>query len=341
MEWKAAKGKDVLSTLRLCSQKPFYVTAFPAGDSANGETPQERSDEEACPRPAESVRLEWKLTGSTLYFECKLFISVYMDGQVKKLTTIQQIKNQLQDLEEPNEWLDELRTDERKGVQLAIKQWKKRYEKRQQLINDFLQKKAFDDAYKTTRISLIAGIDEAGRGPLAGPVVTAAVILPEESSVLLGVDDSKKISKVQRQRFAQLIKEQAVAYSIHVQSATVIDELNIYQATKQSMEAAVNQLSVKPHTVIADAMNLMLDCPAYSIVKGDEKSLSIAAASILAKTTRDDLMTELHEQFPWYGFDENAGYGTAKHLQGLETHGFTAQHRKSFEPIKTMWRNRQ
>ncbi|WP_040758251.1 ribonuclease HII [Sporosarcina newyorkensis] len=257
------------------------------------------------------------------------------------MTTIQQIKNQLQDLEEPNEWLEELQSDERKGVQLAIKQWKKQYEKRQQLIRDFLKKKAFDDAYKTTGISLIAGIDEAGRGPLAGPVVTAAVILPEESSVLLGVDDSKKISKLERQRFAQLIKEHAVAYSIHVQPATVIDELNIYQATKLSMETAVNQLSVKPHTVVADAMNLMLDCPAYSIVKGDEKSLSIAAASILAKTTRDDLMAELHEQFPWYGFDENAGYGTAKHLTGLESHGFTEHHRKSFEPIKTMWRNRQ
>ncbi|WP_153731262.1 ribonuclease HII [Sporosarcina obsidiansis] len=257
------------------------------------------------------------------------------------MTTIQQIKDLLRDLQEPNEWLEELQSDERKGVQNAITQWKKQYEKKQRLFADYLQKKAFDDSYKTTNISLIAGIDEAGRGPLAGPVVTAAVILPEECAILVGVDDSKKISKAQRQQFAELIKEQAVAYSVHIQPAVVIDELNIYQATKQSMEEAVNQLTIKPHTVVADAMNLNVDCPAYSIIKGDEKSLAIAAASILAKTTRDDLMTELHEQFPWYGFDENAGYGTAKHLQGLETHGFTVHHRKSFEPIKTMWSDRQ
>ncbi|PIC75190.1 ribonuclease HII [Sporosarcina sp. P17b] len=257
------------------------------------------------------------------------------------MTTIQQIKDQLIELQEPNEWLTELETDTRKGVQQAIIQWRARYNKKQALIQEFQKKKDFDDSYKSTRVLLLAGIDEAGRGPLAGPVVTAAVILPEDCSALIGVDDSKKISKEKRQEFAQLIKEKAVAYSIHVQSAKAIDDLNIYQATKQSMETAISQLDIAPHAVVADAMNLHTACPCYSVVKGDEKSLTIAAASILAKTTRDALMNELHEEFPWYAFNENAGYGTAKHLQGLETHGYCEHHRKTFEPIKTMWRNRQ
>ncbi|WP_251668103.1 MULTISPECIES: ribonuclease HII [unclassified Sporosarcina] len=256
------------------------------------------------------------------------------------MTTIQQIKDQLQSLQEPDEWLKELQSDERKGVQNAIVQWRKQYDKKQQLIEEFMKKLAFEDSYRTAGKTLIAGIDEAGRGPLAGPVVTAAVILPADCSALVGVDDSKKISKMQRQQFALLIKEKAISYAVHIQSAEAIDELNIFQATKQSMEEAVNQLSVPPDIVLADAMNLSVGRPAYSIIKGDEKSLCIAAASILAKTTRDQLMEELHEQFPWYGFNENAGYGTAKHLEGLKTHGFCIHHRKTFEPIKTMWRDR-
>lgn len=257
------------------------------------------------------------------------------------MTTIQQIKNQLLELNEPNEWLEELQADTRKGVQQAIVQWQARYDKRQVLIMEYEKKRAFDESYRSSHVSFVAGIDEAGRGPLAGPVVTAAVILPEECPELIGVDDSKKVSKEKRRDFAKLIKEHAIAYSIHMQHAPAIDELNIYQATKQSMELAVSGLTIAPDAVLADAMNLHTACPCYSIIKGDEKSLAIAAASILAKTTRDAWMDELHEQFPWYAFNENAGYGTAKHLEGLETHGFCEHHRKSFEPIKTMWRDRQ
>ncbi|PID16480.1 ribonuclease HII [Sporosarcina sp. P34] len=257
------------------------------------------------------------------------------------MTTIQQIKNQLAELQEPNDWLTELEADSRKGVQQAISQWRTRYEKKQAIVQEFQKKIAFDDSYRSSRVVLVAGIDEAGRGPLAGPVVTAAVILPEDCTALIGLDDSKKVSKEKREQFARLIKEQAVAYAIHVQPVKVIDELNIYQATKESMERAISELPVVPHVVIADAMNLQTACLCYSVVKGDEKSLTIAAASILAKTTRDALMNELHEEFPWYGFNENAGYGTAKHLQGLEMHGLCEHHRKSFEPIKTMWRDRQ
>lgn len=252
------------------------------------------------------------------------------------MTTIQEIKQQLQELSTPNEWLAELEADSRKGVQAAVVQWKKQYERKQQIMEEFYQKIDFEDAFKPSGTALLAGIDEAGRGPLAGPVVTAAVILPEDRSVFIGVDDSKKVTKEKREQYAQLIKTHAVAYSIHVQPASVIDQLNIYQATKQSMEQAVRQLVDQPDIVLADAMSLSTDCPCHSIIKGDEKSLSIAAASILAKTARDGLMAELHEQFPWYGFNENAGYGTARHLEGLEAHGITVHHRKSFEPIKTM-----
>lgn len=255
---------------------------------------------------------------------------------MKILTTIQEIKQQLQELAMPNEWLAELETDSRKGVQTAVVQWKKQYEKKQQIIEEFYRKIEFEDAFKQSGTALLAGIDEAGRGPLAGPVVTAAVILPPDRSALVGVDDSKKVTKEKREEYARLIKEHAIAYSVHIQPASVIDELNIFQATKRSMEQAVKQLTDRPDVVLADAMSLAVNCPCHSIIKGDEKSLSIAAASILAKTTRDRLMTELHEQFPWYGFNENAGYGTARHLEGLETHGITIHHRKSFEPIKTM-----
>lgn len=254
------------------------------------------------------------------------------------MMTIQHIKDQLKQLQEPDEWLETLYADERKGVQKALAVWQKQYEKRLLLEQLFNEKIQFDDSFKQQEISYIAGVDEAGRGPLAGPVVTAAVILPDDRSALLGVDDSKKISKEQRRQFAELIKKHAAAYAVHIQPAAVIDELNIYQATKQSMEYAVNGLAQAPHIVLADAMQLSVNCPSYSIIKGDEKSLAVAAASILAKTTRDAWMDELHAEYPQYGFAEHAGYGTPSHLRAIETYGYCEQHRKTFEPIKSMRR---
>ena len=184
--------------------------------------------------------------------------------------------------------------------------------------------------------SAVCGIDEAGRGPLAGPVVTAAVILPEDCSAFIGLDDSKKIGKAKRNELAQLIKQQAISWSVHIQPPEAIDRLNIYQATKQSMEAAANTLDTVPNFVLADAMKLALQMPSEAIIKGDAKSLCIAAASILAKTGRDDLMDEYAMKYPQYGYSKHAGYGTKDHLAALEAHGPCPIHRLTFEPVKSM-----
>lgn len=167
--------------------------------------------------------------------------------------------------------------------------------------------------------------------------MTAAVILPTNCEALVGLNDSKQLSKDKRNGFATLIKEHAISYSIHFQPAEQIDELNIYEATKQSMKASVESLSTKPDVVLIDAMTLPITIPQDSIIKGDAKSLAIAAASILAKTARDEYMEQLDEEFPMYGFGQHAGYGTKQHLKALEEFGPTIHHRKSFEPIKSMF----
>ena len=176
----------------------------------------------------------------------------------------------------------------------------------------------------------IAGVDEVGRGPLAGPVVTAAVILPQDFDVL-GVDDSKKLSPKKREELYDLIMEKAIAVSIGRRDADVIDEINILQATKAAMIDAVSGLSIKPDHVLIDAVKLEgLDIPQTSIIKGDAKSVSIAAASIIAKVTRDREMVEMDSLFPGYAFASNKGYGTKAHYEGLARLGPCPLHRKSF-----------
>nr|WP_330217554.1 ribonuclease HII [Planococcus halocryophilus] len=197
-------------------------------------------------------------------------------------------------------------------------------------------KLAFDDVFRKDSFDLVAGIDEAGRGPLAGPVVTAAVILPEDCSSLVGLDDSKQLSKAKRDEFAETIKRIAISYSVHVQSPEEIDRLNIYQATRSSMTKAALALTPAPSIVLADAMMLDLPTPCESIIKGDAQSLSIAAASILAKTGRDALMVDYAVQYPHYGFEKHAGYGTKEHVAALEKYGPCEIHRKTFEPVKTL-----
>lgn len=230
----------------------------------------------------------------------------------------------------------ELAKDSRKGVQQALNSWNRAYGKRCTSLANHKEKQRFDISYAPFAGAKIAGTDEAGRGPLAGPVVTAAVILPLEADELIGLDDSKQIPKNERERLAAIIKRIAVAWSVHVQSAERIDEINIYAATRESMEQAIRTLPVEPDHVLADAMPLSVNCPSSSIVKGDAQSLAIAAASILAKTTRDQLMDELHEEYPMYRFDKHAGYGTPEHLKALDQWGPSIHHRKTFEPIKTM-----
>ena len=194
------------------------------------------------------------------------------------------------------------------------------------------------DNYKYERelrekgITLIAGVDEVGRGPLVGPVVAACCILPLEFN-LDGLTDSKKLSEKKREYFFEEIKKQAISYGIGIVSEKIIDEVNIYEATKIAMKEAINNMSVKPEHILIDAMPLDLDIPTTSIIKGDFKSITISAASVLAKVTRDRMLVELSKQYPMYAFDENKGYPTKKHLEAIEKYGIIDEHRKSYGPV--------
>lgn len=176
----------------------------------------------------------------------------------------------------------------------------------------------------------IAACDEVGRGPLAGPVVCAAVIMPL-NDVIEGVDDSKKLSEKKREKLSALIKEKALCYSICRVENDVIDEINILEATKLCMKNAVGSLKIKPDFVITDGnMTLDISIPQRHIIGGDAKCYSIGAASIIAKVFRDALMTEYAEEFPFYAFEKNKGYGTKAHIEGIREHGLCRIHRKTF-----------
>ena len=188
--------------------------------------------------------------------------------------------------------------------------------------------------------SSIAGLDEAGRGCLAGPVVAAAVILPltEEIPVLLaGVRDSKQMTPLARERFFDVIHQHALAIGVGIGSAEQIDARNILQATKLAMKEALALLSPAPQALLLDALLLRdIALPQRSIIKGDARCLSIAAASVIAKVTRDRLMRQLHLEYPAYGFDQHKGYGTPVHLAALQIHGATPHHRQSFAPVRAL-----
>ena len=177
---------------------------------------------------------------------------------------------------------------------------------------------------------IICGVDEAGRGPLAGPVCAAAVILPMGLEIP-GLTDSKKLTDKKRRELFSVIKEQAIAYGIGLASHEEIDEINILQATYLAMERALAQLSVKPDIALIDGNRAKdFGLPVRTVVKGDSLSMNIAAASILAKVTRDDLMLELAEKYPEYGFEVHKGYGTKAHYEALRAHGASEIHRKTF-----------
>ncbi len=193
-----------------------------------------------------------------------------------------------------------------------------------------MDKLAYEKKYIAEGYSRICGVDEVGRGPLAGPVVCAAVIMPTDS-VIEGVDDSKKLSAKKREKLAEEIKEKAIAYAICRVEPQVIDEINILQATRLCMKNAVEALEVAPDFVLTDGnMTLDIKIPQTSVVKGDSLSYNIGAASIIAKVYRDKLMCEYAEIYPDYGFEANAGYGTAKHVQGIKDRGLCPIHRRSF-----------
>lgn len=196
-----------------------------------------------------------------------------------------------------------------------------------------------EDLYKYEKelikkgIKLIAGVDEVGRGPLVGPVVTAAVILPLNYR-LEGLTDSKKLTEKKRNKFYDIIMQDAISVSIGVKDNIVIDEVNIYEATKLAMIEAIDNLSVKPEHVLIDAMPLDIKIEHTSIIKGDAKSLSIAAASVIAKVTRDKMMYELDKKYPMYNYKKNKGYPTKEHIEAVNKYGVTEYYRKSYGPVK-------
>ncbi len=182
-------------------------------------------------------------------------------------------------------------------------------------------------------ITLIAGIDEVGRGPLVGPVVACSVILPVNYK-LEGLTDSKKLSAKKREKFYDILVKDAISYGIGVIDNNKIDEVNIYEATKLAMLSAIKNMKVKPEYLLIDAMKLNTDIPSNSIIKGDSKSLSIAAASVIAKVERDRMMLELDKKYPYYDFKNNKGYPTKKHIEAIKKHGITSLHRKTYGPVK-------
>lgn len=182
-------------------------------------------------------------------------------------------------------------------------------------------------------ITLIGGIDEVGRGPLVGPVVAACVILPLNYQ-LEGLTDSKKLSEKKREQFYEILQKEALSIGVGIISAEKIDEVNIYEATKLAMQDAIKNCSIQPEYLLIDAMKLDTSIPSNSIIKGDSKSLSIAAASVIAKVTRDRMLIELDKKYPMYDFKHNKGYPTKKHLEAINQFGIIDLHRKSYAPVK-------
>ena len=201
-------------------------------------------------------------------------------------------------------------------------------EKEEQRLNEL---KEIDKSYFKEGYNYICGIDEAGRGPLAGPVVVAAVIMPKDS-MIEGVNDSKKVSEKKREKLYELIIEEAISYSVGIVDQNEIDRINILNATKAGLTEAVRTLKVKPELILVDALTNIDTCgvPYQSIIKGDAKSYSIAAASIIAKVTRDRIMREWDKVYPQYGFDKHKGYGTAAHISAIKENGLCPLHRLSF-----------
>ena len=252
------------------------------------------------------------------------------------MATIKEIKEQLaniQRLDDP--LLAELEQDSRSGVIQAIAKRKRDIQKRIDEDERLEGMLAYEKECYARGIKLIAGVDEVGRGPLAGPVVAAAVILPKACKIP-GLNDSKKIPKFKHKEIYEAVLQEAIAIGIGVKDNHVIDQVNIYEATKLAMMEAIGQLEPQPQHLLIDAMKLDLPISQTSIIKGDANSLSIAAASIVAKVTRDQMMEEFDREYPGYDFAQNAGYGTAKHLAGLDKLGVTPIHRRSFEPVKSM-----
>lgn len=247
--------------------------------------------------------------------------------------SIKDIKEILKAVDDLNsELLQKYKDDNRIGVQKLITQRVRQIEKRNHEIEEFQQRLRYEHDLWNKGINVIAGVDEVGRGPLAGPVVACAVVLPHDFDVY-EVNDSKQLSEKKRYELAKQIRVKAIDYSYGIADNKLIDDINIYEATRVAMREAVMGLKELPQEIIVDAMQIDVDIHQLKLIKGDSKSASISAASILAKTYRDDLMKQYDNQYPDYDFVNNAGYGTKKHLDALNKYGSTPIHRRSFKPV--------
>ena len=222
------------------------------------------------------------------------------------------------------------KSDDRAGVVRLVERYEKKYAAYLEELKRLESISVFEKELRKNGYRLIGGIDEVGRGPLAGPVVTAAVILPEDCAIA-GINDSKKLTAGKREELSAQIKEKAVAYSFGSASPVEIDEINILQATYRAMRRAIEGLKIKPDFLLADAVTIPgIEIPQKGIVHGDAKSITIGAASIIAKVERDAMMSEYERVFGGYGFERNKGYGSAEHISALKELGPCPIHRRSF-----------
>ncbi|MBM6802099.1 ribonuclease HII [Mediterraneibacter glycyrrhizinilyticus] len=244
--------------------------------------------------------------------------------------SIAEIKAEFENAQEA-EWAflcEKYGTDERSGVRNIILKYQKKEQSLQKERERLAQMRKYEEQYKEYRF--ICGIDEAGRGPLAGPVVAGAVILPSDCEILF-LNDSKKLSAAKREELYDEIMEKAVAVGVGMASPARIDEINILQATYEAMRTAVSELGVEPDILLNDAVTIPeITIPQVPIIKGDAKSVSIAAASIIAKVTRDRLMVQYEEVLPGYGFAKHKGYGSKEHIEAIRRLGPTPIHRRAF-----------
>lgn len=234
------------------------------------------------------------------------------------------------------EFLAELEQDGRVAVKKLLQAYHKRVEKAALERERFHKMLSYERQYYAEGAKLIAGVDEAGRGPLAGPLVIAAVVMPEEFFIS-GLNDSKQISASKRDKLYDEILQKALSVSVNVVSISNIDELNIYRATQQGMAEVLLHLDKQPDVALIDAMPVEAgDIKTVSLVHGDALSASIAAASIIAKVTRDRIMEKLDTLYPAYKFANNKGYGSKEHMQAIDMEGVTEWHRRSYEPVKSL-----
>lgn len=246
--------------------------------------------------------------------------------------SIKEIKLNVESLElsDRESFIKLLRNDGRVACQQITKTMERKMELRRLEIERLEKIVQFEQLAWQNGYCFVAGLDEAGRGPLIGPVVAAAVILKPDMD-FTGIDDSKKLSAEQRERLFDVIVSEAVSYGIGVADHLEIDEINILNATKLAMSRAISAMEIAPDYLLIDALKLPnIDLPQKDIIKGDSKSVSIAAASILAKVSRDRMMLKLAKMYPDYGFESNKGYGTDVHYKAIRAHGLLPEHRRSF-----------